>query len=127
MTVMLFTGCKDTFEGKSIEELQKYSLKQLKNATPNEYMTQKDIEYCLKYSTRCLYLPDLTGLSKEMAKEIAIFKGYYLSLNGLETWDKETAKQIATFEGKYLHLNGLKNIDKETAKQIAKFKENIFI
>ena len=60
MTVMLFTGCnsesskdndlvesetqsekKYTFEGKSIEELQKYSLKQLKKAPPNEYITQK--------------------------------------------------------------------------------------
>ena len=61
-------------------------------------------------------------MDKETAKQIAVFKGRYLYLDGLETLNKDTAEELAIFKGRELSLNGLETLDKETAKSLAKYK-----
>ena len=69
-----------------------------------------------------LFLQRLESIDKDVARELAKFKGERLGLNGLQFIDKDTAAELAKFEGEILYLQGLKSIDKGVARGLASFK-----
>ena len=69
-----------------------------------------------------LFLQRLESIDKDVARELAKFKGKRLGLNGLQFIDKDTAAELAKFEGEILYLQGLKSIDKGVARRLASFK-----
>ena len=69
-----------------------------------------------------LFLQRLESIDKDVARELAKFKGKRLGLNGLQFIDKDTAAELAKFEGEILYLQGLNSIDKEVAQGLASFK-----
>ena len=56
-------------------------------------------------------LNGLSSIDKDVAQELAKFKGGYLSLNGLTSIDKPIARELAKFKGKNLDLKNLTSID----------------
>ena len=76
-----------------------------------------------------LELPGLTSIDKDVAQELAKFKGdlnhHALSVSGLTSIDKEVAKELGKFEGD-LNLDGLTSIDKEVL-EILKSNPKIYL
>lgn len=68
-----------------------------------------------------LNLSGLTSIDKNVARELAKFKGESIDLNGLTSIDKDTAHELAKFEGDEIKLFGLTSIDKDTAHELTKF------
>ncbi len=62
----------------------------------------------------------LTSINKDVAQELVKFKRF-LDLNFLTSIDKDVAHELAKFKGT-LNLGGLKSIDKDVAQELAKFK-----
>ncbi len=70
----------------------------------------------------CLSLGGLSVIGKDVACELAKFKGMRLNLNGLITINKDVAHELAKFKGLALDLRGLTLIDQDTAQELAKFR-----
>ena len=65
-----------------------------------------------------LYLTGLKSIDKDVARELATFKGNLLSLRGLTSIDKEIAHELSNFKGSRLNLDGLTSIDKDIAQEL---------
>ena len=68
-----------------------------------------------------LRLGGLTSIDKDVAQELAKFKGSWLDLGGLTSIDKDVAQELAKVKGG-LSLGGLTSIDEDVAQELAKFK-----
>ena len=51
-----------------------------------------------------------------------MFKGSFLSLNGLTSIDKDVAQELAKFKGSLLSLHGVKDIEQDAIKELKKFE-----
>ena len=71
---------------------------------------------------RSLKLSGLVLIDKDVAVELAKFKGTDLILGGLKSIDKDVAQELADFEGERLGLDGLESIDKDAARELASVK-----
>ena len=65
-----------------------------------------------------LYLTGLKSIDKDVARELATFKGNLLSLRGLTSIDQEIARELSNFKGSRLNLDGLTSIDKDIAQEL---------
>ena len=65
--------------------------------------------------SNALILSGLTSINKDVAQELAKFKGKNLGLEDLTSIDKDVAQELAKYE-ELLVLNGLTSIDKDVLK-----------
>ena len=70
-----------------------------------------------------LYFPKVTKINQICARELAMFDGWELALNGLIEMDKDVAKELVTMKAQILTL-GMKLIDRDTAQELAKTNAN---
>ncbi len=70
-----------------------------------------------------LYFPKVTKINQICARELAMFDGWELALNGLIELDKDVAAELVTMKAQILTL-GMKSIDKDTAQELAKTNAN---
>ena len=74
-----------------------------------------------KFRGGYLCLNDLTSIDAPVAQELMKYKGH-LDLDGVTSIDKEVARQVAKFEGKLLSFRSLGKIDRDVAEELAKYR-----
>ena len=80
------------------------------------------VTHVRKYDTFIgLALNGLTSIDKDVARELAKFKGERMLSLGLTSIDKDVAQELAKFKGQ-LRLYDLTSIDKDVAQELAKFE-----
>ena len=85
-------------------------------------LTLKQAAHFISRDDSCdgIFLRDLTSIDKDVARELAKFRGKGLSL-GMTSIDKDVAQELAKFEGEWLSIR-LTSINKDVAQELVKFE-----